>query len=78
MKSRRHELDHQLEIFVIYERPLDFPESFVVRRWFNDQMTPDYELAPSLVEARKLVPPSADFRTPRCEGDDPCIVEMWF
>lgn len=77
MKSKQHE-SHMLEIFTIYERPRDFPEHFVIRRWFTDQATQDYELAPSLDEVRELVPQSADVCLPRCECDDPCIVETWF
>lgn len=77
MESRQKE-SPLLEMFVVYERPRDYPEHFVVRRWFADKMTLDYELAPSLDDARKLVPPTADVCFPRSVLDDPCIVETWF
>lgn len=70
-----------LAFFVIFDRPLDFPQHFVVRRQFatrgcvvNDVVP---RLAASLEEARQLVPPGL-YRQPRQDGDDAFIVETWF
>lgn len=69
-----------LPMWVIYERPRDFPEHFVVRRWrvngpviFVDQMA---QLAGDIEAARALVPPGL-YRLPPYEEDDPVIREVW-
>jgi hypothetical protein len=69
-----------MEQWVVYERPLDYPRHFVVRKheigrgW--TRATHDVHLADSLINARRLVP--AGFaRIPRCSDDDPHIVEVW-
>lgn len=68
--------------FTIYEKPIDFPDKFVVRKWvvvpghphpIND---PDCALAWSIEEARALVPDGLN-RIPRYPDDDPKIVEVW-
>lgn len=80
-----------LQLFVIFDRPLDFPNHYVVRRQFGvwwaegmpgtgaDGVAMDVvpRLANSLAEARALVPHGL-YRQPRQEGDDPFIVECWF
>ena len=70
-----------LAFFVIFDRPLDFPGHFVVRRQFavrgevRNDVVP--RLAASLEKARELVPPGL-YRQPRQDGDDAFIVETWF
>lgn len=76
----------ELATYTIYERPKDFPRSFVVRRWTMRSgvadPTPDLEpliIAPTLDTARAAL----ELRVPglfcltREEGDDPVIVETW-
>lgn len=70
-----------LNIYVITEKPRDFPNDFVVRRqsvgpggvvrWDTEAKT-----APTLEEARKHVPPGL-IRFDRAPTDDPVIVESW-
>ncbi len=70
-----------LEIWVIYDHPLDHPDYYVVRHW---RVGPDaqvsvknsYQLAPTLGRARALVPEGL-FNLGRFEYDDPVIVETW-
>lgn len=72
-----------MEMWVIYERPRDFPNFFVVRRWFirsdNGRLDPDRIalLANTLREARACIPEGL-YRQPRFDGDDEKIVETWF
>lgn len=74
-------MENKLAMFTIYERPLDFPDRYVVRRWFAcaPEPVPDVvpRLAASLEHARELVPPGL-YRQPRQDGDDPFILETWF
>ena len=70
-----------LAFFVIFERPLDYPGHFVVRRQFALRGRVGLDVVPrlaaSLEEARQLVPPGL-YRQPRQDGDDAFIVETWF
>jgi hypothetical protein len=75
-------MNNALPIWVIYEKPLDFPNSFVVRRqWATTPITfdKDFILAPSLAQARAAlcakVPGLVCIQ--RDPSDDPCIVESW-
>lgn len=60
----------------IYERPKDFPEHFVVRRWFWG--TPDHccQICETLEQARAAVP-EGHYRMPPEPNDDRSIREVW-
>ena len=68
--------------YVIYQRPRDFPDGWVVRRHHvvhnaNGPMHDIYScVCDSLNEARACVP-SFLYRMDRFPGDDPAIVEVW-
>jgi hypothetical protein len=76
----------ELATYAIYEKPRDFPESFVVRRWtvrggvLDPVADPEpLVVADSLEAARRgledVVP--GLFRLSREPGDDSVIVETW-
>lgn len=72
-----------LVTFTIYEKPKDYPDKFVVRRWAvvrgRPNPVPDpkaWAVADSLEMARKALPPGL-VCTQRYPGDDPVIVETW-
>lgn len=67
-------------MFTIYERPRDYPDGYVVRAAditagtvTHDRAAPT---APTLAEARALVPPGL-MRFERHPEDDAVIVETW-
>ena len=68
-----------LTLWVIYERPSDYPDSYVVRMW---HVTARYQEAgeakafPTLEEARAHIPKSL-WPIPRSPEDDEKIVETW-
>lgn len=79
----------ELPMWTIYCRPTDYPNHYVVRRCVVIQaehhargasltLRHDHEcqLADSLEEARKLVPPGL-FNLHRQPEDEPQIVETW-
>lgn len=74
--------DVLLSVWAIYERPRDFPEHFVVRRWRvldgRRHPVPDHlaGLATSLEKARGMVPTGLT-RLAHQPGEDPKIVETW-
>jgi len=75
------DLEDAVELFVIYDHPLDFPEHFVVRRWFVvgvDQCLPDYvpRIAGTLEDARGYVPDGLVHMVRR-RGEDAFIIETW-
>lgn len=76
---QRHDRPDVLQMWTVYERPRDFPNDYVVREWhvIKGRSQAAHALtAPTLEEARALVPPDC-YRLPRQVGDDPNIVEVW-
>jgi hypothetical protein len=71
-----------LTIFVVYERPSDFPDSYVVRRHVvqpGGLLAVDKEplsVAATLDEVRSALPTGL-FRIGRFTADDPVIKEVW-
>lgn len=70
-----------ISVYVVYDRPTDFPGGFVVRRRVvragQDIPAEVVGTAPTLDDARKLVPAGTTKFT-RDPADDPKIVESWF
>lgn len=75
----------ELEMFVIYENPKDYPGKFVVRRWTVGQGGPIADPEPLAIEntvheARGFLPRDATHPLYRLEpqpNDDPVIREVW-
>ena len=69
-----------LEMWVIYERPKDYPQGFVARRWLiaagEPRPTSVAFVADTLEGARAQLPPGL-FRMDRQPDDEPQIVEVW-
>jgi len=69
-----------LEIWTVYDRPLDYPESFVARKSVVGAsavtMTHEMFTADTLDELRALLPRGL-YRVHRFAQDDPNIVEVW-
>lgn len=70
-----------LTLYVIYGRPLDYPDEFVVRRWDGmsgsqiDQGLP-FARGSTLPDVRAGLPAGL-FNLGRDRFDDPTIVEVW-
>lgn len=69
--------------FTIYEKPKDYPDKFVVRRWAvvrgQPNPVPDpkaWAVTDSLEQARASLPPGL-VCIDRYAQDDPVIVETW-
>lgn len=69
-----------LEMFIVYERPRDFPGHYVLRRWVvqrgGSRPTDDFVLEPTLEKIREHVPPHC-VRLERDPNDEAHIVETW-
>lgn len=69
-----------LSMYVVYERPRDYPTSYVVRRHAitpqGHYATPDHTIHATLEEARAAVPQWM-VRMVRHPNDEPQIVECW-
>ncbi len=70
-----------LEMFVVYRYPRDYPEHYVLRRWWVSAATrsPDedwFRLAYTLDQIREHVPAGC-VRLERHPNDEPQIVEVW-
>lgn len=72
--------DREISLYTIFERPLDFPNSFVVRRFKTLGGTVKtcelVAVAPTLEAARAALPPGL-FNLRRKDQDEPHIVETW-
>lgn len=66
----------QQSIWTIYNRPVDFPDKFVARRWEGSMPTQDILIADDLEELRRQLPPGL-YRLARHPADDPVVVETW-
>lgn len=67
----------KVPIITIYDKPADFPESFVARIYDLDQWTPYAMVKPTLKAIREGIPSHRFYRLDRMMGDDPNIVEVW-
>ena len=69
-----------LSMWVVYERPRDYPTSYVVRRHsitdVGSYATSDHSVHATLEEARAAVPPWTA-RLERDPNDEPQILESW-
>ena len=69
-----------LEMWTVYDHPLDYPDYFVARKSVVGvnavTMTHEMFMADTLDELRKLLPAGL-YRIHRYEQDDPMIVEVW-
>lgn len=69
-------------MFVVYERPKDYPDRYVLRKWVigaveNEPLPTEwFVIADSLEAVRKFVP-NWCVRIHRNEWDEPQIVESW-
>lgn len=71
-----------LSMWVIYEKPRDFPCDFVARRWDMRRSDKDFHatqechVKPTLEAVRAMLPQDL-YRIERSAGDEPHIVEVW-
>lgn len=67
----------ELVMYVVYEKPTDYPDFFVVRRWTGLSANKIiFSVSETLDDARQTLPRGL-FRLDRFNTDDPCIVETW-
>lgn len=71
-----------MEIWTIYNNPLDYPGLWVARRWEigpgTMRSTDDVRIGQTLDEVRMMLPLERGLaRIPRRPDDDPVIWEVW-
>lgn len=67
----------QLEIWAVYERPTDYPDYFVARKFVGENPTDEVLWAYSLKDVRQLMQRMGLVSIGRSHNDDPVIVEVW-
>ena len=67
----------RLPIWVIYDRPDDYPNRYVVRKFYGNMPTDELYGGRDLEELRTMLAKSKLIRFPRDATDDPKIVEAW-
>ena len=80
MSASKPNPDQPLVMWTIYDHPFDYPNSWVMRKWFVTAKgaIPDQEvlLANDIDTLRTALPPGM-VRLCRNKNDDPAIVESW-
>ncbi len=76
------EIEGTVDAFAIYERPLDYPNHFVVRRFFalrGGELAADVvpRIAATLEEARRYIPEGRVRTPPRSDTAEANIIEVW-
>lgn len=66
-----------LELWTVYESPIDLPGRFVARKWLLDRPTNELLQDKTLDGLREKLPQGL-MRMERSPQDDPKIVETWF
>lgn len=66
----------KLEIWVVYDKPIDYPDKYVVRKWLYDKPTETFYTADTLEDIRSKIPEGLH-KLDRFSGDDPKIIETW-
>lgn len=80
---KRTPSDGILHMWTIYERPLDAPDSYVVRRFEVGgkaggwRATDEAYRAPAIEPLRLMLEARGLTCMPRLDGDEPQIVETW-
>ena len=65
-------------MWVVYERPADFPSGYVVRLWWGMTPEPDAHRFARLMQARQfIVDAGGCVRFARQLGDEPQVLESW-
>lgn len=66
-----------LPIWVIYDHPADYPDSFVARLWHGETPTARVIVEAKLMTIRVKLSRMGLYPLDRKAGDDPKIVECW-
>jgi hypothetical protein len=66
-----------IRLWTVYERPLDYPNSYVARLWEGEHATGSIVIAPDLELLRGQMMEMRLTRIPRHANDDPVVVEVW-
>lgn len=66
-----------MDIWVVYDRPKDYPNEFVARRFQNMMPTEEKYTAADLKSVREYLARKGLSRLDRMPGDDKVIVETW-
>lgn len=69
-------MSEALEMWVVYEKPKDFPSGFIARKWLNDRPTQETVSGSALDCVRERLP-NGLFRIERAPSDDTVIIETW-
>jgi hypothetical protein len=70
----------RVQLWTVYDRAGDHPDHFAVRKILveDDGLCPaEWELFPSLEEARSALARRGLIRVPRGDQDDPALLETW-
>lgn len=66
-----------LSVWVVYDHPKDYPDSYVARCFINEQPTENVMFCTSLERLQEELVYMGLAQLARMEDDDPVIIETW-
>jgi hypothetical protein len=70
-------MSNPLVMWTVYERPTDYPNEFVARRFLGEAPTAELERADTLEELQERLSEKGLTWMDRSPNDDPRIVGVW-
>ena len=70
-------MNFELNIWVIYDHPTDYPDTYVARRWVGEKPTDDILLSPDLEAVENQLAEWGLTMIGRYSEDDPKIMSVW-
>jgi hypothetical protein len=65
-------------MWVVYERPADFPSGYVVRLWWGMTPEPKAHTCATITQARLFIRDAGGcYRMDPQQGDEPQVLETW-
>ena len=71
-------MENKLKIWVVYNRPLDFPDKYVARLFINNKPTQKIIVENDLEKIRNEMELNELTKIPRHESDPLSVIESWF
>jgi hypothetical protein len=67
-----------LSVWVVYDHPADYPDTYVARCWIDDRPTDSVIVSTDLEKIRDVLEIEMHLvKLMPMEGDDPTILETW-
>lgn len=70
-------MSDQLELWVVYDHPKDWPFGWIARKWIGEAPTANTIITSSIHDMRAQLQSMGLVSIGRSHNDDPAITEVW-